>query len=591
MDDLEQIKQKINIVDLVQEYLPLKKAGINYKAPCPFHNEKTPSFMVSAERGIFHCFGCGKGGDVFKFIMEKEGWEFTEALDYLAKKAGITLKRKKSTDSDKKGKLFEANEKAAQFFNYILTSHPLGKNALLYLKKRGLTDETIKELNLGYAPNSWESLTSFLKKKGFTKEVLVEAGLTVDSQRGGYDRFRGRITFPLIDVKNQIRGFSGRILDSGEPKYLNTPQTLIFNKGEMLFGLNLSKGHIREAGAAILTEGEMDMILSYQAGVKNVVASKGTALTIDQIDLLKKYTDTLILCFDMDTAGDSASRRGIEIAENAGMTIKVVNIPDGKDPAELVLKDPDLWKKAVEESISIYDYYLLSVQKRYNLKDPDSKKRIAAELLPIWSKISDSMIFEHFLQKLAALLGTSDEVLRKAINKQTTESTLPSFEVLSKAIPVKIIDVNSRQKELQEYLIALLLKIPDDLTYVPSFPESLFLSENLKTLYVMLVLYLDSISFKAQSFSIGDFVKTLPQDLVDTADRLYLFQIDDKLSSSKLWQEEVAFTAAELKKILVKASLQKLSDQIKSAQAFGKAEQLEVLNKRFRDLSLKLRNL
>ncbi len=589
MDDTELIKQKINVVDLLQEYLPLKKSGVNYKTPCPFHNEKTPSLMVSPERGIWHCFGCGKGGDIFKFIMEKEGWEFVEALEYLAKKAGITLKRKKAQGTDKKLRIFEANEKAAQFFNYILTTHPLGKNALEYLLSRGLTEETIKEFNLGYAPNSWESLTSFLKKKGFNVSELVEAGLTVDSQRGGYDRFRGRITFPLVDVKGQIRGFSGRVLGSGEPKYLNTPQTIVFNKGELLFGLDLAKSFVRDEKFIILTEGEMDAILSYQSGVKNVVASKGTALTMDQIELIKKYTDTVVLCFDKDIAGDSASRRGIEMAESSGLTIKVVDLPEGKDPAELVLKDPQAWKKAVEDAQSIYDYYLSSVQKRFDVKDSGGKRKIAAELLPIWSKITDPITFEHYLQKLSALLGTDEKVLRSEIGKSVVNRVI-NLEVLSKGED-KNVDIISRQQALQEYLISLLLKIPDDLTYVPSFPETLFLSEEIKSLYILLVLYLDAISFKAHSFSIEDFVKTLPDELVPLTDRLYLSEINDKLSTSKLWLEEVNFTVGQLKKSLVKASLEKLSAQIKSAQAFGKINELEVLNRRFRDLSLKLRNL
>lgn len=589
MDDIDLIKQKINVVDLISEYLPLKKAGVNYKAPCPFHDEKTPSFMVSPERGIFHCFGCGKGGDIFEFLMEKEGWEFPEALEYLAKKAGVILKRKKSDHSDQKLRLYQINEKAAQFFHYLLVSHQLGKPALQYLYNRGLTDETIKQFNLGYAPNSWESLTSFLKKKGFKKEDLVLSGLTVDSPRGGYDRFRGRIIFPIVDTKDQVRGFSGRVLEVGEPKYLNTPQTLVFNKGELLFGLNLSKNFIRQKGFLVLTEGEMDMILSFQSGVKNTVASKGTALTIDQIELIKKYTDTIVLSFDMDTAGDSASRRGIEMAENAGLTIKVIGLPEGKDPAELILKDPHSWQNAVNEAQSIYDYYLGSVQKRFNLKTAEGKKSAASELIPIWGKIADPITFEHYLQKLAALLGMDEGILRTQVTKPPPAS-YPNYTQILK-ITDKKSDLASRQDALQEYLISLLLKIPADITYVPSFPETLFLSERLRSLYVFLVIYLDKISFKGASFAIDDFIKELPDEIISLVDRLYLVEVDGKLSNSKLWLEEVHFVTSSLKKILVKASLEKLSAQIKSAQSFGQIEQLEVLNKRFRDLSLKLRNL
>ena len=588
MDDLDLIKQKINIVDLIQEYLPLKKAGVNFKAPCPFHQEKTPSFIVSPERQIWHCFGCSKGGDIFKFLMEKEGIDFPEALEILAKRAGVTLTRQKAKVKSRKDKLYEANQKAAQFFHYILTEHKLGKNALEYLKGRGVTDATIEEFNLGYAPNSWDSLTKFLKKRDFSTEDLIEAGLIVPSKTGGYDRFRGRVIFPLIDVKNQIMGFSGRILGVGEPKYINSPQTPIFDKSNFLFGLNLSKGEIRQKNKAILTEGEMDMIMSYQAGVKNVVASKGTALTIGQVDLIKRYADTILLCFDKDLAGDMASRRGIEIADGAGLNITIIKIPEGKDPAELVIKDLPAWEKAVEGAEAIYDYYLRSISQRYNTDTAEGKKRAALELLPIWAKITDSLTFDHYVQKLSALLGISDELLRREINKVKTNTASTYETVLYQKVSVSS---RSRRELLEEYLIALLLKIPPEHTFVPNFPETVFLAENYKSIYVLLVLYLDSIAFKGHFFNIQEFAKTLPDDLLSIVDRLYLIEIDDKLSNPKTWQEEVDVVVAELKKALVKASLEKLSIAIRSAQTFGKMEELEVLNKRFRDLSVRLKGL
>lgn len=595
MEDLDLIKQKINIVDLIQEYLPLKKAGVNFKAPCPFHQEKTPSFMVSPERGIFKCFGCGVGGDVFKFLMLKEGMEFPESLEYLAKKAGITLKRQSKSwqteTKDKKQRLLEANQKAAQFFTYILTEHKLGKKALGYLKNRGVSDETIKVFNLGYAPNSWESLTKFLKKRGFALEEMIEAGLVVPSPKGGYDRFRGRVMFPLVDAKNQIIGFSGRILDSGEPKYINSPQTPIFDKSNFLFGLNLSKGEIKQKKAAILSEGEMDMIMSFQFGVKNIVASKGTALTSGQVELIKKYADTVILCFDKDLAGDSASRRGIEIADQAGLNIKVIQIPEGKDPAELVIKDVSLWEKAVTDAEPIYDYYLQSVSLRYKTETAEGKRGIGAELIPIWASISDPLTFEHYLQKLAALLNTPEEILRREI-KKVKMGGASSYQKVFDNNDGKIKVVSKPRRELlEEYLLTLLLKVPSDITYIPTFPETIFMSELNRSLYVLLVLFLDTISFKGRAFKINEFIKTLPEDLVSLSDRLYLIEIDDKLLYSRAWKEEVEKVVSELKKALVKASLEKLSADIKNAQLFGKIELLETLNKRFRDLSVKLKNL
>ncbi|MBI4039839.1 DNA primase, partial [Candidatus Daviesbacteria bacterium] len=580
MDDLDLIKQRVNVVDLIQEYLPLKKAGVNFKASCPFHQEKTPSFMVSPERQIWHCFGCGKGGDIFKFLMEKEGMTFPEALEMLAKKAGVVLTRRQEAGEgkDRKQRLFDANTKAAEFFHFILTKHQLGKAALDYLHKRGLTAATIEEFNLGYAPNSWESLTNFLLKHSFKTGELIEAGLVVPSKSSGYDRFRGRIIFPLISTRNQIVGFSGRVLDSAEPKYINTPQTPVFDKSSYLFGLNLAKAEIKNRNQAVLTEGEMDMILSYQAGVKNVVASKGTALTAGQIELIKKYTDTILLCFDMDLAGDSASRRGIEMADTAGLNIKVIQVPDGKDPAELVVKDVKQWLRAVDGAEPIYDYYLRSVSTRFDPKGAEGKKRIGAELVPIWAKISDNLTREHYIQKLAALLEVEESVIRDEIKTQNLPINYKNILTQPKAEVDSRSDFQTRRERLEEYLLALLFRIPAELTYVPSFPETVFLSESLRSLYVLLVLYLDAISFKAKSFEINEFIKTIPQDQVSEVDKLYLIEIDERLTSPKIWLDEVEKVVAELKKALVKASLEKLSKDIKNAQTFGKIELLETLN-------------
>ncbi len=587
MDDIELVKQKINIVDFISEYLPLKKSGINFKTNCPFHQEHTPSFMVSPERQIWHCFGCDKGGDIFKFLMEKEGIEFKEALEILAQKAGVVLKRTKK-NTDEKDRLYQIHEKTQQFFEYLLTTHALGKKALDYLKKRGLTDQTIKEFGLGYAPSSWENLTKFLKKRGFSEKESTDSGLCVPSQRGCYDRFRGRITYPLIDQRGKIMGFSGRVLGLEQPKYLNTPQTPIFDKGKFLFGLNLTKSDIRQKKSAILVEGEMDALMSYQAGVKNVVASKGTALTEDQIELIKKYTDTILLCFDTDFAGDAASRRGIEIAEKAGLNIKIIQITGAKDPAEQIVSNPADWEQSVKNAIPIYDYYLESVSKRFDPKQALGKKMIFAEILPIFSKIIDPMVKEHYIQRLAALLQVKDDIVRSELKKL---GSAPQINLTKPIETSDIVSLPDRRERLEEYLITLMLHLPSDLTFVPNFPETLFTQEELKQIYVLLVLFLDNISFKGKSFKIAEFAEATPESLMPIVDKLYLRETDEKLTEGKFWQKELNTVVSELKKMLIHSSLEKLSLQIKNAQEFGKMESLELLNKRFRDLSVKLKNL
>lgn len=588
MEDIELIKQKLNIVDVVQEYLPLKKAGINFKANCPFHQERTPSFVVSPERGIWHCFGCQKGGDAFNFLMEKEGIEFKDALEILAKKAGVVLKKTPTKDKDIKERLFELHQKAQQYFHYILTEHKLGKDALEYLKKRGVVDKTIKEFGLGYAPLSWESLALFLKKRGFSYDEMVESGLVISSKRGGYDRFRGRVMFPLMDVRDRVLGFSGRVLRGGEPKYINSPQTKIFDKSKFLFGIQLSKGEIRQKNEAILVEGEMDMILSFQSGIQNIVASKGTALTDGQIDLIKKYCENITLCFDADLAGDFASRRGIEMADKAGLNIRVIPVAGVKDPADMVKEDPKKWEQVVKDAVPIYDYYLSSASKRYNLKDASAKKAIFKEILPIWQKISDSLVKEHYIQKLAALLQIKDDFIRQAMNKPQPSSNVSNILEKKKDDHITPKD---RRRLLEEYLLALLVHPPEGLVFVPNFPETLFTEEHLRQIYVLLVLYFDSIAFQTKVFKISDFVNSLPVELTDEVDRLYLVQIDEKLFEVGSWQKELETVKVELKKLMIKTALEELSLRIKNAQEFDRIDLLEGLNRKFRDLSIKLKNL
>lgn len=589
MDDLQIIKDKINIVDLVQEYLPLKRAGINFKANCPFHSEKSASFIVSPERQIWHCFGCQKGGDIFKFMMEKEGLDFKDALEILAKRAGVTLSKVNKEKKDARDRLFEANLKAQEFFHHILTKHKLGEKALEYLKSRGLTDETIKEFGIGYSPNSWDSLTKFLTKRGFTTQEIIDSGLGVAS-KSCYDRFRGRIMFPLIDTKNQIIGFSGRVLYAAEPKYINTPQTIIFDKGRYLFAMNLAKSHIRSKNEAILVEGEMDVIMSHQVGVKNVVASKGTALTENQIELLKKYTDTISLCFDADLAGDNAARRGIEMAEKAGLNIKVISVSEGKDPAEAAKKDPKIWEDCVLGATPIYDYYLQSAQARYDLKKPEDLRKVSLELIPIWAKITDDLVREHYIQKLAALVRSDDKVIRQTIVDYQS-GVKQNYTQAIQEIKKQKTAPRSRRDLLEEYLIVLLLHTPKDYTFVPKFPETIFMSEKWKLIYVLLVLYLDSIGFKLKAFEINEFVKTLPPETAEDVDTLYLVDLDRKFSEKVYWQKELDGVVLELKRALVKDALEKLSLEIRNAQEFGKIEAVESLTLKFRDLSLKWKTL
>ena len=360
MDDVDLIKQKIDIGDLIGSYIPVKRAGRNLKALCPFHNEKTPSFVISPERQIWHCFSCGKGGDIFTFIEEYERLDFSESLKLLAEKAGIKLRKNvfKSGIEEKKGKIYEINHLSSQFYNFLLTKHKSGKDALYYVKeKRGLTDALIETYFLGYAPNQGAALVSYLiNKKGYTKDQLLESGVATLRNGRLYDFFQNRLMFPILDSRGNVIAFSGRGLTGNAiPKYINRKETPVYIKGDTVFGLFQDKDSIKKEGKVLLMEGEFDAITSFKEGITNAVAVKGTALTENQIRLLKRFVQKIIFCFDTDPAGTEAQRRSISLIAKEGINASVVIPPSGKDADEILRENPSLFKKALKEEVNIYD--------------------------------------------------------------------------------------------------------------------------------------------------------------------------------------------------------------------------------------------
>jgi DNA primase len=356
----ELIKEKIDVVDFLKGYLTLTPAGKNFKALCPFHREKSPSFMVSPDRQTWHCFGCAKHGDVFTFLMEYENLEFGDALRVLAEKAGVELKRINPTEYKYLGLLYDLNDAAKDFWKKELLADPVAQQ---YLKERGLTQETIEEFAIGWAPNEPEKLTREFLKRGISPEDLVRAGLVFQSDHGGkYDRFRGRIMFPIHNHLGKVVGFTGRVLpqfDDGKMgKYINSPETAIFNKSKLLYGLWKSKNHIREKGSAFLVEGQMDFLMSWQAGVKHAVASSGTAFTGDHLHVLRRLTDEIIVSFDNDEAGREAGERAIDLATAQDFRVRVVMLTGGlKDPAELAQENPEALMRAVEQARPAPEFY------------------------------------------------------------------------------------------------------------------------------------------------------------------------------------------------------------------------------------------
>ncbi len=430
MSDTQLIKDKIDIVDFISEYVQLKPAGINHKACCPFHQEKTPSFMVSRERQSWKCFGCGKGGDIFTFVQELEGMEFVETLKFLADRAGVELSHRVSEiNSSQKNRIKDINGEASRFFHNFLFKMPAAVVVLRYLERRGLNYDSIAEWKIGFIPDQWDLLTKYLLKKGYGIDDLVASGLTIQKQgtneqsrRGYYDRFRGRIMFPIWDVHGVVLGFTGRILvekENSGGKYINTPQSLVYDKSRVIFGLNKAKQDIKARDLIVMVEGQMDVISSFQAGVKNTVASSGTALTQMQIKLLKRYSKNINMAFDSDEAGIKAARRGIETALKEGMNVKVIQIPPeaGKDPDDCIRQDPATWIKAVKSAKEVMEWYFEMAFSGREVSNPKHKQMIADELLPEIDNIAYAVEKDHWLRELSYRLAVESDILRQDLTR------------------------------------------------------------------------------------------------------------------------------------------------------------------------------
>ena len=423
-NQIEEVKNKTDIVSLISEYIEVKKAGRNYKANCPFHGEKTPSFMITPELQIYKCFGCGRSGDVFTFLEEHEGMEFKEALKYLADKAGIELAFTKQTETSEREKIIEINKNTLNFYDYVLHSHPQGKKILNYLTKdRGLKTDTIKKFKIGYSPESFDALSKYLmQKKKFTLAELTKAGLLVGR---GIDRFKGRVIFPLSDHRSNIVGFAGRILPwvkQDRAKYINSPDTEAYHKSKILYGLDITKSEIRDSKYAVVVEGELDMISSYQADVKNVIAIKGSALTEDQIRLIGRFAKKIVLCLDSDFAGDEAAKRGAILAFNMDFEVKVARLEGYKDPDEIARKEPEKLKKAIDEAASLWDFIIESAITKYGINSGDGKAKISSEITPLLSTIQDKIVQAHYIELLARKLSVPTEAVADQVSKKIITS-------------------------------------------------------------------------------------------------------------------------------------------------------------------------
>ena len=593
---VEEIKSRLDIIDVLSGYINLKPAGANFKANCPFHNEKTPSFMVSRDKQIWHCFGCGEGGDIFGFVMKMEGVDFPEALRQLASKAGVELRREDPAITSQRTRLMDITEAAAEFYHQILLKRPEAEAARQYLGKRGLTPEIISEFKLGFAPSSWDVLLRYLGGKKWSGEDVFAAGLAIKKHSGGgfLDRFRGRIMFPINEVSGATVGFTGRLMPEDEKKpdaggkYMNTPQTLIYNKSRVIYAFDKARQHIRHADLAVVVEGNMDAISCHQFGMKNVIASSGTAFTDEQIRALKRCALNLAIAFDADLAGENASRRGIDLAMKEGMNLRVIQMPkDGegkffaKDPDEALRKDPKVWFKAVEDAVSIIEYYFGQVFAKYDAGKPEAKKKIAAALLLQIGKLESSVEQAHWIKELAKRLDVSEAIIYDAFKKSEVSGRVGGRETAPE------MPLTDRFFLLAETMLGLGISSRGQFLYLTEHLKPQYIpSETLAELYRHLILYYNEVGDASPDFL--EFKNWLnlkeKSDLEVIFDRLTLVK-DYKyegLSDEDL-RGEIIRGVRDLKRHFYDIALQQLEREMSAAEAENNLQKIQELAKKFNE--------
>jgi DNA primase len=572
---LEEILSRVDIVEVISAYIPLKRAGRNFKACCPFHQEKTPSFMVSPDRQIYHCFGCGESGNAFKFLMRYERMEFPEAAGTLAKKAGVILpeEQKQSPQTiSLLAQVFKANETSAAYYERNLQSLE-GSQAKDYLLRRGLTEQSIRLFKVGFAVDRWDSLITHLRSKGIPLSVLEKAGLVLSKEAGGYyDRFRNRIIFPIFDLKARVLGFGGRVLDSSLPKYVNSPETPVYIKGRNLYGLNWSKDYIRECDSAIVVEGYLDFIMPYQAGAKNIVASLGTALTLEQVRQLKRYTHNVVLVYDGDSAGEMATLRSLDIFIDEEMQVKVATLPKGFDPDSFVRKfGVEKFKGLVDQALNLFEYKLGVLRERFDHKDIEGKGRICQQMLESIGRLKSAVLKSEYLKKLSQELDIKEDALLEEAKKVKITVPFASQEIKERKKPLAI---NPTEKMLIRLMLeesSLIEQIRKDLE-----PADFQDERASRIVSVMFDLTQQGITVEPRTL-INHFGE---EEISEVVCETILSEDTTLEKREKLMQDCIR----RMKNDKLKVCQQNLHDQIKEAQHLGDEERLRQLMHEFHNL-------
>ncbi|HEX9503941.1 MAG TPA: DNA primase [Patescibacteria group bacterium] len=547
---IQEIKDRLPILGVIQDFVQLKKSGTNYKGVCPFHSEKTASFMVSPSKQIWHCFGCGLGGDIFEFIKLTENVEFNDALKILADRAGVELKRQTPQQVEvdkKKDVLYEINSAAAKYFVRVLWESNAGSEALSYLRKRGLSDQTIKNWSLGFAPDDYHYLENHLAKS-FDKKDIEQAGLIIKSDRDGsfFDRFHDRVMFPIINLHGQVVGFTGRIMHDkpNTGKYVNSPETPIYNKSNVVYGLYQAKSAIRKGDRAVVVEGNMDVIACHQVGSTQAVATSGTALTVDQLTILQRFTNNLIFAFDSDAAGSTATKRALELALNQGFNVKIANLGTSKDPDDLIKRGIGLWEKAVDGAGNYIDFFFDQIFKQYNPTNVEDKREITKELAPLVYRISDPVTKAHYVRKLSTGINVAENSIWGIINGLKLPKSVRAALAANKQKP--------RREVLEDQVLGLSLLLKSD-----QYLKELGFTEPVDTAKKELLVFSAEMDMKEQG-------------------------LDPKAELPKI--------VTEYKKMITKDRMQQLAQQITLAEQQKNKELLEQLLQEYVTLSQQVKN-
>jgi len=549
---VEQIKQRLSVADVIGSYIKLQKAGANFKAPCPFHSEKAPSFYVSPAREIWHCFGCNAGGDMFEFVKRIEGVEFPEALRILADRAGVVFTRQNQNPEfrNEKTRLLDLLKEAVYFYQKQLAQN---KNVLDYLWQRGLKSGTLKDFNIGFAPEEekgWRNLFNYLRDKGYSGVEMEKAGVAVKKSGDDfYDRFRGRIMFPLKDGSGRVVGFSGRIygLPKGDAgKYINTPQTVLYDKSKILYGFDKAKMEIRKRDTCILMEGQMDVLMAHQAGTQNAVAVSGTALTAQHLEIIKRLTGNLVMAFDSDEAGLKAARRSIDLALENDFEVRAVSLPEGQDPADVIKENPKIWQEAVKKSKHVIEFYLENLKEKFKDDQRGFKLEVEKNVLPYILSIQSEIDKSHWIKELAKEVEVKEEIILQEVRR----ARLKRFEKKGEDLPQKS-EAKTRKLVLAERLAGIALWKKN---------KKLIPQEALDILRGAGKNYKDKLILEAELYYDG---------------------------TEKL-EQEIEILAREFKKESIKQQLENLAEEVRKLEQKGDKEALGKKLAEFQKLSMEL---